>query len=118
MSRTFRRKNAWNAHYWIDDRVNDPKELDWLRGIHNYDRDYIPRGVGKYTGLTTEQIYNKLFYKYHSDGWYPKNPPGFKKVLNVALRARNKREFVDAMKRGLEDDLQLTNRRDIWRYVD
>jgi hypothetical protein len=120
MSRTFRRKKSWAAHYYIDDWVNDEESLNILRGIHNYYPGCGHPMTGKYTGYSKEKIFYKLFYKYHTDGWYKNYTLGFKKQCKEKLRASNKVELINYLKGTDDEDYNFSTRREIrgklWWY--
>ncbi len=110
MSRTIRRKNAWDKRAYIQD------EIDW-----EWFQERI-RHV-KYHGLTDEQILARKNAWYHGE-----TPPNWiggkhkKWYCRWMLRAKNRQELIKAMKNGEEENLQMTDRREIcglwWYYYD
>ena len=112
MSRTYRRKNSWNKHSYVDDWINDDESFDLL----------ITRNNGKFHGCTKEQVIKKL-----NAWWYGEVPRNWndnhriKEYSKWKLRANNRQELTMAIKNGEEENLVLTERRTIrglWWYYD
>lgn len=110
MSRTYRRKNVWNKHYYVDDWINDPESLAFLQGISNV---YGGKLNGKYVGLTKEQIEEKMNAWWTgelSQGWnYGRR--NRKEFSRWHLRQLNKMELKNAIKTGNEENLYLTEKK-------
>ncbi len=109
MSRTYRRKNAWNAALHIEKEMVD----DWFNQRVRHT---------KYHGCTEEQVYQKLkaaFYGETSPNWDGKKYA--KEYTRWKLRCLNKMELIRALKTGQEENLLLTGYRQVtglWWYWD
>ncbi len=110
MSRTYRRKNAWQEKDYVD--VKHVKYT--IENVVNV------RYYNKYENQPDDVVYKRLKNWYHSD--CPKNwsEGTFKKEhVRNKLRARNKQEIDRALKNGEEENLQLTTQREFfgeWWY--
>jgi hypothetical protein len=110
MSRTIRRKNAWDKRDYIEDYIDWEWFQERIRHV-------------KYHGLTDEQIHSRKLAWYH--GETPPNWIGGKQMKWFArwkLRAVQRQELIEAMKTGEEENLQMTSKREIcglwWYYYD
>jgi hypothetical protein len=121
MSRTIRRKNAWNAHHYVCSNVENARD-DWYIRLLRGDTNVQGHNAGKYRGCTNEQIIEKLNAKYHSDNWGDwKVHRDFKKALKKRQRAVNETELIKYLKEDLEDDYHLSTKREcrgelIWYF--
>lgn len=119
MSRSIRRKNAWNAHSYVDDWIDNYEEC---KGFFQGQSNYSGHGVGKYHGCTKQQVYDKLYAKFH--GETPRNWSNKKRMKEYSiwkLRCRNKMELREAIKNCNEEDIVFTTRRTIrglYRWFD
>lgn len=105
MSRTIRRKNAWNAHFYIEDRVKNENDLAWFFGNYPYDDGYCHL-AGKYRGLTEKKLTEKLRAKYHGEtakNWNYNSR--VKDLTKGVLRNKNKMELIEALQNGFEEDV-------------
>lgn len=109
MSRTIRRKNAWNEHYFVEELLNDKWFQEHRRNT-------------KYKGCSEEQVLAKLKASYHGEtppNWTGGRPA--KEFSRWYLRNKNKMELIQALKTGQEDNLLLSTKKGvdgIWWYYD
>lgn len=110
MSRTYRRKNDHNEkeylEYWLDffERKDNGKHSS-------------TRGMGQYHGMSKEQREKKLRALYHNDSIHPFNLRSLpKKAVNNQLRNINKQELFRALQNGSEEDLVLTESRELYGW--
>ena len=117
MSRTIRRKNAWDKSFYVSSKLEDD-QLDLYQGSGRYrDSHYGNRGVGKYHGCTEEQILKKRnawFHRELPDNWSRNS--AMKEFSKNYLRSKNEAELIRALARGEEDGLLLTTQRDARGY--
>lgn len=121
MSRTIRRKNAFNKKDYVDDWLEDDWSLHFLRGTGNVRGG---RRNGKYANHTDQQIYDKLNARFHGEtpkGWNV-GDRNRKRFSKWHLRQVNKMELKNAMKTGDEENLHLTEKKydgvGVWWYWD
>ena len=110
MSRTIRRKNAWNERHHVDDFINWSWFQQRIRHV-------------KYHGLNDDQVISRRKAEFHRET--PRNWSGhhwLKEYSSWKLRALNKHELIKAMKTEEgEENLQLTTCREVaglWRWYD
>ena len=122
MSRTIRRKNAWDKSKYVPTTL-EAKDMEFYCGGGRYLRRNGFRGVGLYHGCTEAQILEKLNAWYHRelpDNW--SRAPQMKEYAAQYLRVKNEAELVKAIARNEEDELVVTDRRTVrgfwWRYYD
>lgn len=108
MSRTYRRKNAWQENDYVSDYVEDVRK--W---------NHISR-YKKYEELSDEKVYDIFYNWYHSDCPKYWSEGAYKKEhARRKLRPKNKQELIRALKEGEEENLQLTTTRELfgeWWY--
>jgi hypothetical protein len=118
MSRTIRRKNAWDAKYFVGTNARNEWYIQLLQGktdVHSW-------GAGKYRGCTNEQVIEKLNAIYHGDNWGDwKVHHNFKKAAKKRQRALNDAELVKYVQGDLEEDYHFSTKREvrgkmIWDY--
>ena len=106
MSRTYRRKNAWQEKDYVD--VSFVREYNGLRRYK------------KYQAMSDADVLKCMKNWYHSDCHQYWSEGAFKKEhVRNKLRARNKQEINRALKNGEEENLQLTTQRELfgeWWY--
>ena len=115
MSRTYRRKNAWNEK----DAINlDDEWIHHLNGENTI--NHISWHRRKYNGCTDEQVRAKLKARFHSDSWHVDGgEKAVKRVSRKALKAINKMKLIEALKRVEEGALQLSDKKAVsclWWY--
>lgn len=118
MSRTIRRKNAWDKSNYVQTALK-VEEVEFYCGIGRYCHSKI-RGVGQFHGCTKAQILEKLNAWYHRelpDNWSRNSQ--MKEYSTQYLRAKNEAELVKAITRNEEDELTFTDRRTVrgtWQW--
>ena len=116
MSRTIRRKNAWDKNHYVPSKL-EADDLEFYQGGGRYLRRNGYRGTGKYHGCTEEQILKKVNAWYHRE--LPNNwsrNSAMKEFSKNYLRSKNEAELIRALARGEEDGLLLTTQRDARGY--
>lgn len=105
MSRTYRRKNAWQEKDYVDaDRVKHM--IQYVVSSSHYK---------KYENQPDEVVHKRLKNWYHSDCLKYWSEGAFKKGhVRDKLRALNKQELIRALKTGEEENLQLTTQRELF----
>ena len=101
MSRTYRRKNAWNkdAFFKMDDEW-----LDHMSGVNPF--PYIKFHRRKYNGLSHEKILERLNAKFHSDHMrYRESNRGVKNWAKWWTRNQLNYDLRMAIINGTEDEL-------------
>mgnify|MGYP000908896181 CR=1 FL=1 len=110
MSRTYRRKNAWQEKNYVD--------VDFVKYTNRYvvNVSYYK----KYENQPDDAVHKRLKTWYHSDCLKYWSEGAFKKEhARNKLRAKNKQEIIRALKTGEEENLQLTTQRELfgeWWY--
>src|SRR5574343_401855 len=130
MSRTYRRKKAWDKKYYVDCFFQthtscDIHDNDWMMMLQGNPESSWSRhckNFGKYHGLSAEEILKRIEVKYHAetpDNWDGKQPA--KEFSRWYLRNKNKMELIMALKNGEEENLLLSTKKGIdgiWWYWD
>ena len=101
MSRTYRRKNAWNKKDFID------YDRDWLEHMSGENPfPYMKFHRRKYNGLSVEKIKKRLENKFHSDSMnYRRDNRGVKAWSKWWLRHHLNQDLQKAIREGDEDNL-------------
>jgi hypothetical protein len=100
MSRTIRRKNAWNKKDFVE------HEDSWLQHMSGENPfPYISWRRNKFKGCSHVQIKKKLSAKFHSDSFYNTSMRGVKKESAWQIRNEHKMELINAIKNGDEENL-------------
>jgi hypothetical protein len=106
MSRTIRRKNAWNKQDFID------CDLDWLKhmaGMNPF--PYIKFQRRKYNGCSVEKIKKRLEAKFHSDNLrYRESDRDKKEWSKWRVRFHLNADLQKALALGEEENLYNTER--------
>lgn len=106
MSRTIRRKNAWNKESFIK---CDEEWLDHMSGMNPF--PYIKFHRRKYNGCSHDQIKKRLNAKYHSDNMhYRESNRGVKEWGKWWVRFHMNQDLKKAVRYGEEDNLCLTEK--------
>lgn len=120
MSRTYRRKNAWDKKKYVPETLSD-YDREYYHKTGMYEFAYC-KGTGRYHGCTDEHIIKALNARYHaetSDNW--SGNTWKKEYCRWFMRNKNNHELRMAIKNGEEDSLSLTGRRYVcgqWWYYD
>ena len=118
MSRTIRRKNAWNAKRYFDvscDCHNGQCDFDSNQkyGCYHYIHEH-------YRGCTIEQVEAQQKAWFYSD-CFKQHGNHVTQYVRWKLRVTNRNKLVKALKRGEEENLILTQSRTLrgeWWYYD
>ena len=103
MSRTIRRKNAWNKEKFV---ACDNEWLDHMSGVNPF--PYIQFSRRKYNGCTNDQIRKRMSAKFHSDSMcYREDNRGIKGWSRWWLRNNLNQELRIALINGEEDNLYI-----------
>ena len=110
MSRTIRRKNAWNIQSRIFDvlRVTD----------HRFNQN-LYRKTSDYADWSTDEIYEFFSAYFHSDCWFDEYQieNSYRKGHNRKLRRKYRNQLVESLKRGEEEDFLPINKKSAdWLY--
>lgn len=101
MSRTIRRKNAWNKKDFVE---CDDQWLDHMSGENPF--PYISFQRRKYNGLSPEKIIKRREAKYHSDNMnYRTDNRGRKEWSKWYMRHHLNQDLQKALRDGTEDNL-------------
>ncbi len=117
MSRTYRRKNAWNKSSRITEFLECADErFDNRIHLSQYWR---PRYDRKFEVKTSDEVLAFASAKFHSDTWLDdeiiKN--WYKQEWNKFLRNKGKQQLVEALKNTEEEDLLPVSKKEItWWY--
>ena len=116
MSRTHRRKNAWNKNRRVAFLL-DVLDERFDRRIHN--GYWAPKYPKKYRDWAESEVVEYVSAHFHSDSWLDDEiiENLYKKGWNKFLRNKGKHQLVEALKYGEEEDLLPVSKKEItWWY--
>ena len=103
MSRTYRRKNAWNKRDFLN---FDDEWLNHMGGVNPF--PYIKFHRRKYNGCSIEKIEKRIEAKFHSDNMhYRESNRGIKEWGKWWVRFHMNQDLQKAIRYGEEDNLCL-----------
>lgn len=118
MSRTYRRKNAWNKKQRVSEFLNTADERFDTR-LCRFNLFFRPHYVARFETMTEKEVVNHTHAKFHSESWLDDDiiENWYKQGWNKFLRNKGKQQLREALKLGEEEDLLPVSKKEItWWY--